>query len=63
MENTKKLTLNFWQIIIIYINTILLGFYTNIVIGVIVSIFSICSCLYIILATNKIKEMNNERNT
>ena len=63
MKTNKKLSLNFWQIITIYIITIIFAFYTNIIIGVIVSIFSLCSYLYIILATNKIKEMNNEKNT
>lgn len=64
MKNNKNLlSFNFWQIIIIYIITIIFAFYTNIIIGVIVSVFSIFSYLYIIFAANKIKDMNNERNT
>lgn len=64
MKNNKNLlSFNFWQIIIIYIITIIFAFYTNIIIGVIVSVFSIFSYLYIIFAVNKIKDMNNERNT
>lgn len=47
--------------IIIYIITIILGFYTSITIGVIVSILTICNLIFLNISRNKIKnEQNNQ---
>lgn len=60
MKNKTLIKFNLWQMILIYIIAIGLGFYTNLIIGIVISVFSIFSCIYIYLATNKIKQ-NNEK--
>lgn len=62
MENNKTLiSVNIWEMIIIYIVVIFLGFYTNIIIGSIISIFSILSIIYIKFAINKLKKFKDEK--
>jgi len=53
--------INLTWMIVIYIITIILGFYTSITIGVIVSILTICNLIFLNISRNKIKnEQNNQ---
>ena len=56
------LSLNLFWMIVIYIITIGLGFYTSVIIGVIVSIFTIAALIVLNISSNKYKEaIKNEK--
>lgn len=57
------LNINLFWMAIIYIITILLGFYVSITIGIILSVFTIAALVVLNISVNVLKNEKNIRNT
>ena len=57
------LNINLFWMAIIYIITILLGFYVSITIGIILSVFTIAALVVLNISVNVLKNEKNTRNT